>query len=102
MLTHLDLHRGVTHTTHTRRGDAVTRGPAHAERATATTADARGIAPGADADPARPRERMTLYLRESRDPWRQWTSLVAVAVHSVGERLRDGLPRHGGMGGGSD
>ncbi len=107
MLTHLDLHRDATHA---RGRDVVARDtrPASASgdeaaagRATITSADARGSAPGLDAGLARSRDRLALYLRGSRNRWRQWTSLVAVAVHSVGDRLRDGLTWRGGVRGAS-
>jgi hypothetical protein len=108
MLTHLDLHRDATHTP---SGDVVTRDaglPSAARddvaagRAVATPADARSSTPGPDDRLARRGERIALYFRAPRDRWRQWTSLVAVAVRSVGDRLRDGFPLHGGVRGTSD
>jgi hypothetical protein len=101
MLTHLDLHR---HVTHARSGDVVTRdagaAPAvgddvAAGRATAASAHTTGLAPGPDAGPALPPERMALHLRGPREWWRQWTTLVGVAVHSVSDRLREELSRQG-------
>jgi hypothetical protein len=108
MLTHLELHRGVTRP---RSGEVVThdtgpvspmRGDVVPERVTVTSADTGGLTPGVDAGPARPRERMAMYLRGPWDQWRQWTSRVAVAVHAVGDRLRGELSPHGAVRDASD